>query len=286
MTTLRFDITLPDGTKESVETDAERVLIGRAAHCEVGFGVAELASEHVAVEVVGDVVRLISLAFVPPPVLNGETVTVAIVQHGAVLRIGTVSIVITRIGAAALVGAKSQAKRRVNLVSGVGAVAALTLLAMVALQAASPSRQAPTAAPELWDRSVPACPANTPAQAGAFAAEKRVVADGKRERHPFYVAEGVEAVTLYELSAACFRKAGDGLLADELAATARQLRDDVNDDYRVRRLRLERALAAKNVAVAAHEVVMLRSLISGKGGSYVEWINNLARKFEVDKEAS
>src|SRR5512138_266796 len=99
MTTLRFDITLPDGSKESVETDAERVLIGRGAHCEVCLGVTELATEHVAVEIVGDTVRLVARAFVPPPTLNGQEISEAIVPRDAVLRIGELAITITQVGA-------------------------------------------------------------------------------------------------------------------------------------------------------------------------------------------
>jgi hypothetical protein len=73
--------------------------------------------------------------------------------------------------------------------------------------------------------------------------------------------------------------------AEELRAAADELRGDVNDDFRVRRLRLERALASKNKDVAAHEVIMLRTLLINKQGPYIDWINNLARKLEVDKDA-
>lgn len=284
MTTLRFDITLPDGSKESVETDAERVLIGRGAHCEVCLGVTELATEHVAVEMVGDTVRLVARAFVPPPTLNGQEVSEAIVPRDAVLRIGELAIAITQVGALKASIAQKSSTGGSNALRLVGVVALLILIGVATLQASDPIGKSPTAVPELWGKAESSCPAQSPAQAHALAAEKRIVADGKRERHPFYVLDGVEAVGLYELSAACFRKSGENSLADEMVNTARQLRADVSDDYRVRRLRLERALATQDDEVAAREVVMLRTLVANKPGAYTDWIQSLARRFEVDKE--
>ena len=66
---------------------------------------------------------------------------------------------------------------------------------------------------------------------------------------------------------------------------AQQLRADVNDDFRVRRLRLERALQTKQSEVAVRELVMLRTLLLGKQGPYIDWINRLARKLAVDKDS-
>jgi len=286
MTTLRFDITLPDGSKESVETDAERVLIGRGAHCEVCLGITDLATEHVAVEILGDTVRLVARAFAPPPTLNSQEFSEVIVPQDAVLRIGELSVAITQVGVTKTSVTEKRPSSGSNAVRVIGVVALLCLLAVVALQVSDPVGKSPAAVPELWSKSETTCPAASAAQARALAAEKRIVADGKRERHPFYVLDGVEAVSLYELSATCFRKAGEDSLADEMVSTARQLRADVSHDYRVRRLRLERALATDDNEVAAREVIMLRTLVANKPGAYADWIHTLARKFEVDKEAS
>lgn len=285
MTTLRFDITLPDGSKESVQTDAERVLIGRGAHCEVCLGIAELATEHVAVEILGDTVRLVARAFAPPPTLNGQEFSEVIVPQDAVLRIGELSVSINQEGVSKASATQKATSGGSNTVRVVGGIALLVLLGLLALQVSDPIGKSPAAVPDLWSKSEATCPAASAAQARALAAEKRIVADGKRERHPFYVLDGVEAVGLYELSAACFRKAGEDALADEMVSTARQLRADVSHDYRVRRLRLERALATEDEEVAAREVVMLRTLVANKPGAYADWIQTLARKFEVDKEA-
>ena len=66
---------------------------------------------------------------------------------------------------------------------------------------------------------------------------------------------------------------------------AKQLRADVNDDFRVRRLRLERALQLHQDEVVVRELLMLRRLTMGKQGPYIDWINRLARKMAVDKDS-
>jgi hypothetical protein len=140
------------------------------------------------------------------------------------------------------------------------------------------------AAPDLFAAKTAACPTMNVAQAGPLALDKRVAADGKRERHPFYVEEGLEAVNLYEQASACFRVAGDMVRSDEVAALARQMRREVIDGSRIRRLRLERSLLTSDKEVAVREVVALRALYLSKQGPFLTWINGVARKLDVDKE--
>jgi hypothetical protein len=284
MSLLRFDLTLSDGSKESLQTDAERVLIGRGAYCDIRLPDGDSEDEHVAIEVVGAKLRIVARAFTPPPTLNGEALLEAFVGDDALLGIGAVSIRLSRVQ---VPGEKLETMKGSSstLVRAVGVVAVLCLAGMLFFRASRATEVAPTLIPELWGDASPSCPMSTPGQARAFAVEKRIVADGKRERHPFYAADGVEAVSLYRTAAACFQRAGDSPKADELSALAQQLRADVNDDYRVRRLRLERALRTHQDEVAVRELVMLRTLTMGKQGPYIDWINRLARKLAVDKDS-
>ena len=284
MPLLRFDLTLPDGSKESLQTDAERVLIGRGAYCDIRLPDGHSAVEHVAIELVGMSLRVVARAFTPPPTLDGQVFSEAKVDSAAELGIGAVSIRLSRVE---LPGEKRLAKQDSGSLAlrVVGVVALLVLAGMFFLRASRATEAAPARVPELWSDASPSCPMSTTAQARAFAVEKRIVADGKRERHPFYAADGVEAVAWYRLAAACFERAGDTASARELGALAQQLRADVNDDFRVRRLRLERALQTHQDEVAARELVMLRMLTLGKQGPYIDWINRLARKLAVDKDS-
>lgn len=174
---------------------------------------------------------------------------------------------------------------------GIGLYRVLAGLAAIAVvgsailwKASRPLPAAPTSAPELWGTPVQTCPASGSVQARAMAAQKAIAADGKRERHPFNAADGVDAVVLYEAAAACLRTAGQADRAADVDANAAQLRAEVSDDYRVRQLRLVRAVTTGDSEVAVPEVVALRTLLVGKGGPYVDWINATARRLDVDKE--
>jgi hypothetical protein len=284
MSALKFDITLPDGSKESLQTDAERVLIGRGAHCDIRLPDGACAVEHVGIEVGSHALRVVARAFTPPPTLDGEPFAETTVTGDALLGIGSVVI---RLSRAAIASEKLLAKKEGGsvVVRAVGVVAVLILAGMLSFRASQKSEAVPTAVPELWSDAAATCPVSTTGQARAFAVEKRIVADGKRERHPFYASDGVEAVGLYQIAAACFERAGDQRSAAELKAQAQQLRADVNDDFRVRRLRLERALQTHQDEVTVREIFMLRRLTMGKQGPYIDWINRLARKMAVDKDS-
>jgi hypothetical protein len=138
----------------------------------------------------------------------------------------------------------------------------------------------PRAAPELWEGTITQCQYAGP-QSIAFARERMAVADAKRERRPFHIQDGVKAVPIYEMAAACFRAGGDassGALADE---SAKFLRREMNDDFRTRRVRLEHALTVEDYVSAQKEVRVLLQFTEGKSGEYVTWLSNLERKLKI-----
>jgi hypothetical protein len=278
---IRFDIEYPDGRRESIHVDSERIVIGSAAHCEMRLASDLCAPEHAVIEVIGEMFRVEARAFEPQLLLDGRPIRRASLPPGGVLAIGGVSIRVAP-GDPMLV-AKTEGRAVTPLRF---AIAVLTLLAvaLLAIRPRTGSARQPSGVPELWGSLSKQCPVTTPAQARALAMEKRIVADGKRERHPFYLSEGVEAVGLYTTAAACFHVAGDTTLENELDTAAGQLRAEVDDSYRIRRLRLERALATGENEIAGSEVVALRALVMGKQGAYVDWLNAVARKLNVDKD--
>jgi hypothetical protein len=134
--------------------------------------------------------------------------------------------------------------------------------------------------PELWSEPITQCPYEG-AQALAFAAERMAVADAKRERRPFHVQDGVQAVPVYEVAAACFRKGGDGgpaKLADDAAAFMRR---DVTDEFRTRRVRLDHALSTEDHITAQKEVRVLLQFVEGKQHDWVTWLQNLDRNLKL-----
>jgi len=117
-------------------------------------------------------------------------------------------------------------------------------------------------------------------QALALALEKKVVAEGKRERRPFHVQDGVAAVPLFETVSACFRVANDATSAQNASSAAAQLRAKIDEDYRAHQVRLEHALNVNDLATAQKEVSVLRAFTEGKSGPYVQWLSNLDRKLQ------
>ena len=156
--------------------------------------------------------------------------------------------------------------------------------AQLAPSAPIPPRGGPKASPkqtpELWQAPVTSCP-HGGGQALAFARERMTVADAKRERRPFHVQDGVQAVPTYEVAAVCFRAGGDspsGILAEE---SAKFLRRDITDDFRTRRVRLDHALTVEDNVSAQREVRVLLQFTEGKSGDYVTWLSNLERKLKL-----
>lgn len=281
MSILRFDVEYPDGRRESLHVDSERVVIGSAAHCDLRLASEPCAPEHAVIEILGEIVRVEARAFEPPVLLDGAPIRRASLLPGAVLAIGGVSIRVVPGDRTFVAKTEGGAVTPLRLVI---AALALSAVALVALRPRGEGAARPTGVPELWGALSRQCPVTSPAQARALAIEKRVVADGKRERHPFYLAEGVEAVGLYTTAAGCFQAAGEAALENELDTVARQLRAEVDQSYRVRRLRLERALTTGENEIAGAEVIELRALTMGKQGAYVDWLNTVARKLNVDKD--
>jgi hypothetical protein len=280
MNAFRFDIAHPDGRKETLLVDSERILVGSGAHCDVRLPVEHSAPEQLVLEVMGDTVKIEARASEPKVRLDGDVITHAALASGQVLAIGDVTVRITRASAPDVAQRRANEERRGVLIKIVGALAA-PVLAYFAFFGVDASPSGPPAAfPALWSNAPARCPVAAE-QANAYAEDKHIVADGKRERHPFYLAQGVEAVTAYETAATCYRAAGDGGAADDVTAAAKDLRAEIEADYRVRRLRLERALLVKDDEVAAKEVAALSDLTAAAQGPYVEWLAVMRRKWRT-----
>jgi hypothetical protein len=282
MNVFRFDIAHPEGRRETLLVDSERILVGSGAHCDVRLPAEHCAPEQLVMEVMGDTIKIEARVSEPKVSLDGDVITHAAVASGQVLTIGDLRVRITRESAPGVSQRRANEERRGVLVKVVGAIAA-PVLAYFAFFAADASPSGPPATyPALWSDAPARCPVGAD-QANAYAEEKHLVADGKRERHPFYLAQGVEAVSAYETAATCYRAAGDGDAADGVTAAAKELRTEIEADYRVRRLRLERALLRKDDEVAAKEVAALSDLTTAAQGPYVEWLAVMRRKWRTEQ---
>ena len=121
------------------------------------------------------------------------------------------------------------------------------------------------------------CPGLAPEQQSVFAIEKFRIALAKRERSPFAPEEGFEAITLFELSASCFRALNQVDHAVEAEDASIVLRSKLDEDYRLRRVRLEHAYRTHQTNAVKRELAVLIPMTSHRRGPYTEWLSALDR---------
>jgi hypothetical protein len=128
------------------------------------------------------------------------------------------------------------------------------------------------------------CPDVLPEQRPVLANEKLRVALAKRERSPFAPEEGLEAIALFEVGAACFRLAGSAQSAMESDDAANVLRTKLDEDYRLRRVRLEHAYRTHQTHAVKRELAVLIPMTSHRRGPYTEWLAWLDRAATLELE--
>jgi hypothetical protein len=269
---------------QSFTVEGERIRIGTAAYCEIRLPHGEAAPEQVALEDRGNLGWFAeALSQKPSPTLNGAALSSAKLESGALLEMGATKIVVTIIGNAVQSSTTSTAsKQKTNPLLLVAAAVVVPWTAFQLLtdppdQAMSPPRQAPA----LFAAENATCPQSQPERARAFGVEQKALADAKRERRPFHAQDGVRAVHLYHVAAACLRLGGDSAGSPEADKAAADLQQDLEESYRTRRMRLEHALSIKDRLVARHEVRALLDVLSGQQGEYVTWLSSLDRRLKL-----
>jgi hypothetical protein len=279
---IQFDIRHPNGQRESTVVEGERALIGSASHCDVRLPMDQAAFEHVLIEVVGNTLRATAKADRPPPTINGMPLTASPLADDSALGIGRIRLFVTFVadvpdGARAATSKKKGGGpgTQVALLAGF-AVAAYFLLS----SSDAPIAEAPEETPKLFAEPVTTCPKLNPQQAVALADDQTALADSKRERMPFLITDGVAAVGIYETTAACYRVGGMQAEARAADETASALRRQLSNDFRSRRLRLSQMLKVEDWDMARRDALVLRSLLHGKKGSYVEWLNGVLKQLK------
>jgi hypothetical protein len=269
------------GQVEQLAVEAERVLIGSGAHCEIRLPLDQARVEHVLIELGPAGVFARALSFEPPPTINNVPFTQAPVPPGAVLGVTQTQIYVEAVEDAGA-GLQQQKKKSspVMLLALLLIIPAAAYLFFFDDTPGAAEAKARPQPPELWGPPVAVCPYQG-TQALGFAREKMAIADAKRERRPFHVQDGVSAVPVYETAATCFRAGGDGGSAGLADESAKYLRREITDDFRARRVRLDHALQIEDYVSAQKEVRVLLQFVEGKTGDYVTWLSNLDRRIKL-----
>jgi hypothetical protein len=264
---LAFRITQHDRTNEVV-VDADRALIGSAAHCEVRLENA--AREHAAVAISEGLIH-----FFPHDGAQG------IWTENTPLRIGDVTITVKTVD----LGNRENGRSPFWLFVPAIAIA-IGAIVFYAKKSESHALEIPPA-PALFDAPNETCSLPHNDLLAALAAEKLRLANTKRERGAFSIGDAVDAVPLFETAGACFLVVGDKPGAEEANRAARELRVRLEEEFHIRRVRLEHAFRLGDAELAKHELVVLLPLTARRKGPYAEWLVQVDRQasIELDRKA-
>ncbi|HEY0465834.1 MAG TPA: FHA domain-containing protein [Polyangiaceae bacterium] len=281
---LEVSLRYPDGTRQQLTVDAATALIGSGSHCEIRLPSEDAAVEQlrISLDAAGIFGQVRSLE--RGVRLNGAPFVEGRLLPGNLLTIGRVELTVSAIET---VVARGHTKERRN--SGKSASYAVLALALplgfyLLLSQrdsgdALPSEVKPP--PLFAEASSTRCPETEHSAALAVATEERRRAETARERAPFSGQDAVNAVLAFRRSAACFVLADSGARAEGSRREADALERDVETEFHVHRVRLERALSTKSYEDARTEVRVLLSYIGRHGGAYKSWLLSLDRRIQL-----
>lgn len=283
LTGLQFRIQPADGAAEQLLVDSDRVLIGSGAHCEIRLPGDQAAPEHVLISFRSGAIFAQARTLNPPPMLNGMPFTEAPLKPDSVLTVGRAEITISIVELAENPNLPVKKKEQMSPLTYLLAAVAVPLSLFVILDTGPPSLSAgmPKEAPALFIHPPQACPHKAADQALSVARDKKVLAEGKRERGPFEVEDAVAAVPLFELAADCFKLAENAARANDMQAAGGKLRKQLEEDYRAHQMRLGHALDIKDLRTAQRELKILLSMLKGQTDPYVTWLSNLERQLRL-----
>jgi len=277
MKTLVFVVQEPRRPELVVEVQAERVLLGSGAHCDIRLPLEAAAWEHVVVTQEGDSVVARVVPSDGTAFFNGEARRETDLVAGATIRVEGVMVTLRDINLNEVKKEKTNPLRVVALlVGGFVAFAAILILKNASAAGTPP----PPSAPDPVSRAASVCPEKQGAL--PLAHQKLTLARSKRERFRFYPKDGVEAVTHYGTARACFEAANDRADAALARDEATILQHAIREDFHASRVRLERALVRKDAYTALAQVKFQRELLAGTtdGDAYLTWLALLQSKLE------
>lgn len=272
---IELNISREHRAPETLCLEGSRILIGHGGHCDVRLATNEADFEHAVLELDGEGITVTELGAAAPVKLEGALAPGRLPLAGGGVRIGG-----ARIGVTASTEVREQRSSRGGLkwfaaaLLVVGGGALLVLFALLDGGRA----QHPLAAPRLWRERGASCPVSDADEAFQVMLERRAMADAKAQRQPFVARDGVDAVDLYRVAASCAKLADAASSEQPLTRTADALRESIEADFRIRRLRLDYSMKQRDKQTALAEVAMLRDLLRDVDDPYTRWLSALSRR--------
>jgi hypothetical protein len=287
MSAIHFVIAYPDGRIEQLRIEGERAALGSAAHCEIRLARELAEPESLLVERHGEQIFARALSVTSPALIDGVPFRDSAVNPDSVISVGQVQLRIgleSKAADAPRTADQNERNPRVYVLAALVALAAGYVLTHRTSEL--PSLTIPSDVPALWADTADKCSESSPGTALARAKELEVLANGKRERSPFFAKDGIAAVQMYREAAACRRTAADDAAASADERDAVDLAQRMQDEYHVARLRLERALVARDFDVANAQVKILKDMLQGKTGDYVAFLSLIERHILIKSSGS
>ena len=279
---LEVQLAFPDGRKQELTIDAEFVVVGSGAHCEVRLSAEDAAPEQLEVRVsdAGCFARVRS--FERPVFLDGVRFDEGPLPPSGVLEIGSVRMRLA-LGSSSKGEARrshgTKGNRAIHMLAVVGFPLGFSLL--LGARSREGTLPEPVTPPALFAARSEPCKAGDPITAGALGERLFRLAEGERERAPFHAESGVRAVRSFEQAAECLRLTDQAARAEEAARVALELRREVENEFAVHRVRLERALDTKHYETARQEIARLLAFLGKNHSEYREWLWALDRNLEL-----
>lgn len=275
------------GKTEVMDIDVERLLIGSGAHCDIRVGQESAAWEHIRIDeengaLIARVIPDDALAYI-----SGAPFRESVLQDGAVIKLEHVAITYQVRNGNEVGGKVRRSKKQETSPLAYLGLIVIPFIALFILFRDRPAAvlTPPSKAPDPLGQLVKVCPIRERVGQVAFAEERENMAQTKRQRWRFYTRDGVDAVALFEVSAACYRAAGDPR-ADELDLYAKGMRSGVEQEFHVYRLRLERALDRGDTRSALAQIRFIEGMLVhvDPEDEYVRWLLIVKRKLEASRE--
>lgn len=278
MKTLTFVVQEPRRADVVIDVQADRVLLGSGAHCDIRLPLESAAWEHVVVTIENDCVIARVIPSDGTAFFDGEAKREHELQPGNVVRIDSVAIVLREYAEKDAKIEKKSPLRSLVLFAGLMVAAAALLVLKNASANGTPP---PPPAPDPVGRSDGVCPEKQGAL--PLAHQKLALARSMRERFRFYPREGAVSVSLYQMAAACFTDAREPARAEQALSEASDVQREVRDEFHASRVRLERALVRKDGRTALAQVKLQREILTGntQADAYVTWLALLQSKLEA-----
>lgn len=269
-----------DGSAERHRLEEDQVTIGRSPTAGIPLVSAEeLQPEHVLLAPRPDGCWIaVAEGAEPLPMVHGEPLRQGMVPWGTELVLGPITLKVSD---------KPPPTRKEKQKSQVSAPVLILTLVMLPLLGwlllSGPSEELPldpdTPPPELFADVDASCPGK--GSALHTARRSAEAASHKSERYPFDAQDGVEAVGLYAEAQGCYAKAGRKADAKRMKRLRAALAEQIEEDYRTHKLRLERALEHGHFEDALVETRSLNELLAHTDGPYEQWLSVLERRLQL-----